>query len=141
MLKVLIDTNVYISAILFGGKPKVILEELISGKIIGYISDSILKEIEETLKKPKFKLSEEFISIVLSEIESLTEKIVNISLKDYAGLRDRDDYHILESAISAKVDYLITGDQDLLVLKNLKSLKIISPEQYLSLDSSGASSV
>ncbi|WP_024864136.1 putative toxin-antitoxin system toxin component, PIN family, partial [Leptospira licerasiae] len=110
MLKVLIDTNVYISAILFGGKPKVILEELISGKIIGYISDSILKEIEETLKKPKFKLSEEFISIVLSEIESLTEKIVNISLKDYAGLRDRDDYHILESAISAKVDYLITGD-------------------------------
>ncbi|MCR1795918.1 putative toxin-antitoxin system toxin component, PIN family [Leptospira sp. id769339] len=140
MHKVLLDTNVYISAILFGGKPRLILEELISGKVIGYISDSILKEVELTLKKPKFKLTEEFISVILSEIEQITEKTTNISLSDYSGLRDRDDYHILESSLSAKVDYLITGDQDLLVLGNLKSLKIVSPEQYLNIDSEGASS-
>ncbi|EQA38685.1 toxin-antitoxin system toxin component, PIN family [Leptospira inadai serovar Lyme str. 10] len=140
MQKVLLDTNVYISAILFGGKPRIILEELISGKVIGYISNSILKEIELTLKKPKFKLNEEFISIILSEIELITKKTANISLSDYSGLRDRDDYHILESALAAKVDYLITGDQDLLVLYNLKSLKIVSPEQYLNLDSEGETS-
>ncbi|MGJ4746521.1 putative toxin-antitoxin system toxin component, PIN family [Leptospira sp. SA-E8] len=135
MLKVLLDTNIYISAILFGGKPKAILEELISGKVIGYISDSILKEIEETFRKPKFKLSDEFISIIISEITAITEKVVTTPLKEHSGLRDRDDYHILESALSAKADYLITGDQDLLVLGNIQSLKIVSPEQYLSLES------
>ncbi|MGJ4789845.1 putative toxin-antitoxin system toxin component, PIN family [Leptospira koniambonensis] len=133
MLKVLLDTNVYISAVLFGGKPKAILEELISDKVVGYISDSILKEIEETLRKPKFKLNDEFISIILTEISAITERVVAAPLKDHLGLRDRDDYHILESALSARVDYFITGDQDLLVLGNIESLKIISPEQYLSL--------
>ncbi|MCH5432621.1 putative toxin-antitoxin system toxin component, PIN family [Leptospira interrogans] len=73
------------------------------------ISDSILTEIEKILKEPKFKLNKDFFSIVISEIESIAQRTVNISLKDDSSLRDRDDYHILESAISAKVDYLITG--------------------------------
>ncbi|WP_061243889.1 putative toxin-antitoxin system toxin component, PIN family [Leptospira interrogans] len=73
------------------------------------ISDSILTKIEKALKEPKFKLNKEFISIVTSEIKSIAQRAVNISLKDDSSLRDRDDYHILKSAISAKVDYLITG--------------------------------
>ncbi|RHX83571.1 putative toxin-antitoxin system toxin component, PIN family [Leptospira stimsonii] len=132
MIKVLLDTNIYISAILFGGKPRIVLEELISGKVTGYTSDSILTEIKETLEKPKFKLDKEFILIVISEIESITQRIVNVPLKDYSGLRDRDDYHILESAMSARVDYLITGDKDLLVLNKIDDLRIVSVEQYLA---------
>ncbi|TGK58194.1 putative toxin-antitoxin system toxin component, PIN family [Leptospira wolffii] len=132
MLKVLLDTNVYISVILFGGKPKLILEDLISGKVIGYISDSIVQEIEEVFRRPKFKLSEELISSILSEIIAITERIAIVPLKEQLSIRDRNDYHIIESALSAEADYLITGDQDLLVLGNIKSLRIISPEQYLT---------
>ncbi|PKA06501.1 putative toxin-antitoxin system toxin component, PIN family [Leptospira harrisiae] len=131
MLKVLLDTNIYISAILFNGKPKLVLQDLIDEVFVGYISNEILDEIEETLAKPKFKLPKDFIQFTIEEIRSSTTIIKNKPLKDYLNLRDRDDFHILESAFSANVDLLITGDKDLLTLEKIKDLKIITPDEYL----------
>ncbi|TGM01030.1 putative toxin-antitoxin system toxin component, PIN family [Leptospira yasudae] len=133
MLKVLLDTNVYISAILFKGKPRLVFQDLIDEVFSGYISREILDEIESTLSKPKFKLDDNFIQIVLSEIRDITTLIKNKPIQDYLDLRDRDDYHILESAFAAKVDYLITGDKDLLTLQKIKNFKIITPDEYLSI--------
>ena len=131
MLRVLLDTNIYISAILFNGKPKLVLQDLIDEFFIGFISNVILDEIEETLGKPKFNLPSEFIQFTISEIRNSTTLIKNKPLKDYLNLRDRDDFHILESAFSANVDYLISGDKDLLSLKKVKGFKIITPGEYL----------
>ncbi|MCW7467906.1 putative toxin-antitoxin system toxin component, PIN family, partial [Leptospira levettii] len=61
MFKVLLDTNIYISAILFNEKPKLVLQDLIDEAFVGYISNEIFDEIEETLAKPKFKLPNDFI--------------------------------------------------------------------------------
>lgn len=133
MFKILLDTNIYISAILFNGKPKIVLQDLIDEVFVGYISNEILDEIEETLFKPKFKLPNDFIQFSISEIRSATKIIKNIPLKDYLNLRDRDDFHILETAFTAKVDFLITGDKDLLTLEKIKGLKIISPDEYLKI--------
>ncbi|MCG6154019.1 putative toxin-antitoxin system toxin component, PIN family [Leptospira bandrabouensis] len=131
MFKVLLDTNIYISAILFNGKPKLVLQDLIDEVFVGYISNEILDEIEETLAKPKFKLPNDFIQFTIEEIRSATTIIKNKTLKDYLNLRDRDDFHILETAFSANVDFIITGDKDLLTLEKIKDLKIITPDEYL----------
>lgn len=131
MLRILLDTNIYISAILFKGKPRQILQELIDEKVTGYISNEILKELEDTLSKPKFKITNDFIHIVLSEIREVTKLVSITPLTNYLDLRDRDDYHILEAAYSAKVDYLITGDKDLLSLENIQEFKIVSVDEYL----------
>ncbi|MCG6150381.1 putative toxin-antitoxin system toxin component, PIN family [Leptospira levettii] len=131
MLKILLDTNIYISAILFNGKPKLVLQDLIDETFVGYISSEILDEIEETLTKPKFKLPNDFIQFSLGEIRNSTTIIKNKPLKDYLNLRDRDDFHILETAFSANVDFIITGDKDLLTLEKIKGLKIITPDEYL----------
>ncbi|MCG6162077.1 putative toxin-antitoxin system toxin component, PIN family [Leptospira bandrabouensis] len=131
MFKVLLDTNIYISAILFNGKPKLVLQDLIDEAFVGYISNEILDEIEETLTKPKFKLPNDFIQFSLGEIRNSTTIIKNKPLKDYLNLRDRDDFHILETAFSANVDFIITGDKDLLTLEKIKGLKIITPDEYL----------
>lgn len=48
-------------------------------------------------------------------------------------LKDRVDYHILESTFAAKVDYLITGDKDLLTFKKIKNFNVITPDEYLLL--------
>ncbi|MCW7494806.1 putative toxin-antitoxin system toxin component, PIN family [Leptospira sp. 2 VSF19] len=133
MLKVLLDTNIYISAILFNGKPKLVLQDLIDEAFVGYISNEILDEIEETLTKPKFKLPKDFIQFTIEEIRNVTAIIKNKPLKDYLNLRDRDDFHILETAFSANVDFIITGDKDLLTLEKIKSLKIITPDEYLKI--------
>jgi len=131
MLRILLDTNVYLSAILFNGKPRQILQELVDEKITGYISNEILKELEDTLSKPKFRLTNDFTQIVLSEIREVTKIVSIIPLTNYLDLRDRDDYHILEAAYSAKVDFLITGDTDLLSLEKIQDFKIVSPDEYL----------
>lgn len=131
MLRILIDTNIYISAVLFQGKPRNVVQDLIEEKFIGYISSEILKEIEDTLFKPKFGLKGEFIQLVISEIRDINKIIKNVPIKDYLNLRDRNDYHILESAFSANVDFLITGDKDLLSLEKIPNFRIISPDEYL----------
>jgi putative PIN family toxin of toxin-antitoxin system len=131
MLRILLDTNVYVSAILFNGKPREILQDLVDEKIKVYISNEILEELENTFSKPKFKLTNDFIQIVLSEIREITQLVIITPLNNYLDLRDRNDYHILEAAYSTKVDYLITGDKDLLSLAKIKDFKIISPDEYL----------
>ena len=131
MLRILLDTNIYISAILFKGKPRQILQELVVEKVTGYISNEILKELEDTLSKPKFRLTNDFIQIILSEIREVTKLVSITPLNNYLDLRDRDDYHILEAAFSAKVDYLITGDKDLLSLEKIQEFKIVSVDEYL----------
>jgi len=131
MIRILLDTNVYVSAILFNGKPRLILEEIIEEKVFAFISNDILKEFEDTLSKPKFKLTNDFIQIVVSEIRDITKLTNTTPLNNYLDLRDRDDYHILEAAYSAKVDYLITGDKDLLSLKKIREFNIVNPEEYL----------
>jgi len=131
MLRILLDTNIYISAILFKGKPRQILQELVDEKVTGYISNEILKELEDTLSKPKFRLTNDFIQIILSEIREVTKLVSITPLNNYLDLRDRDDYHILEAAFSAKVDYLITGDKDLLSLEKIQEFKIVSVDEYL----------
>ena len=131
MLRILLDTNVYISAILFKGKPRQILQELVDERVTAFTSNEILKELEDTLSKPKFKLTNDFVQIVLTEIRDITKLISTSPLKNYLDLRDRNDYHILEAAFSAKIDYLITGDKDLLSLKKISEFKIVSPEEFL----------
>jgi putative PIN family toxin of toxin-antitoxin system len=131
MLRILLDTNVYISAILFKGKPRQILQELVDERVTAFTSNEILKELEDSLSKPKFKFTNDFVQIVLTEIRDITKLISTSPLKNYLDLRDRNDYHILEAAFSAKIDYLITGDKDLLSLKKISEFKIVSPEEFL----------
>jgi putative PIN family toxin of toxin-antitoxin system len=131
MLRILLDTNIYVSAILFKGKPRLVLQELVDERVLAFISNEILNELEDTLSKPKFKLNNDFVQIVLSEIRDITKLITISPLNSYLELRDRNDYHILEAAYSAKVDFLVTGDKDLLSLKKIPDFKIVPPEEFL----------
>ncbi|EMO77160.1 putative toxin-antitoxin system toxin component, PIN family [Leptospira kirschneri str. 200801925] len=81
-----LNTNIYISAILFKGKPRFVFQDLIDEFFTGYISREILDEIESTLSKTKFKLDDN----VLSEIRNIITLIKNKPIQDYLELRDRD---------------------------------------------------
>lgn len=83
------------------------------------------------MTRPKFKLPKDFIQFSLEEIRNDTTFIKNKSLKHYFNLRDRDDFDILETAFSANVDFIITGEKDLLLLEKIKGLKIVTPYEYL----------
>ena len=130
-IRAVIDTNVIISALLFGGLPEKVLSLVISKKIELILSPSIRDEIERVLLDPKFSLSTKEVSILLSAIDKVTtfvlpsEKITIIKRKD-------SDNRILEAAVCGNANYIVTGDkQDLLPLKKYLSILIISPKQFL----------
>jgi putative PIN family toxin of toxin-antitoxin system len=71
MLKVVLDTNVLISGILFGGKPRQILEKAIRGEIRLCLSEPILEELKGVLQRSKFDYSPEMIQLILTELTGL----------------------------------------------------------------------
>ncbi|OHD67835.1 MAG: putative toxin-antitoxin system toxin component, PIN family [Spirochaetes bacterium RBG_16_49_21] len=132
MLKVVLDSNIFISGIIFGGKPRKIINLIIEGKIRLYISSDILLEIKEVLERDKFGFSQTITQQIIFEIESLSY-LVTPKNKHSIVSRDGDDNIIIDCAVEAKADYIITGDNDLLSLKEYKSTKIINASELISL--------
>ena len=132
MAKVVLDSNIYISGIIFGGNPRKIIDLIIEGKIKSYISSDILDEIKEVLERDKFRFTPDITQQIIIEIESLSEFVIP-KIKHSAVNRDFDDNKIIDCAIESKADYIITGDDDLLSLKEYKSIKIINAFDFINI--------
>ena len=132
-MRIVLDSNVLISAFLWGGKPKVVLDGVFKGKNQLFISKEILDEISEVLLRDKFKIEKQIISLFLHEIEE-TSELVFPSGKICDIVRDSDDHAILECALEADAEVIITGDKDLLVLKTFKNIKILHVSGFLDLE-------
>jgi putative PIN family toxin of toxin-antitoxin system len=130
MLKVVLDTNVLISAILFGGKPKKILEKAIHGEIRLCLSEPILEELSGVLRRSKFDYSLEKVQTLLTELTSIAD-FVNPSQIIRLVLEDPDDNRILECAVEAKASYIITGDFHLLKLSRYRDIEIVNAFTFL----------
>lgn len=129
MLKIVLDSNIYISAAVFGGKPKTLFEFITKNSFfLLFVSNEIKTEVIEALQI-KFGFTVEEINIFLnlawSNARYLDPKIdVNFS-------RDPKDNHILALAIEAKADFILTGDKDLLVLDKINNIPIVTPSDFL----------
>ncbi len=130
MLKVVLDTNVLISAILFGGKPRRILEKAIRGEIRLCLSEPILEELSGVLRRSKFDYSLEKVQTLLTELTSIAD-FVNPSQIIRLVLEDPDDNRILECAVEAKANYIITGDFHLLKLSRYRDIEIVNAFTFL----------
>jgi len=130
MLKVVLDTNVLISAILFGGKPRQILEKAIRGQIRLCISKSILDELKGVLQRSKFDNSPEMIEVILTELTGVSD-FVNVSMTIDVVLEDPEDNRILECAVEAEANYIVTGDFHLLRLSKYRNIELVNPGTFL----------
>ena len=133
-LKVVLDTNVLISALLFQGELSKLLLPLKKGAYILLFSEGTLSELIKVLHYPKFALTEEEIDYIF-QFEILPySKMIKITFKiDEKICKDRDDQKFLELAISGKADYLVSGDTDLLELKEFETIKILSSAEFLEI--------
>lgn len=127
-IKVVLDTNILVSAIVFGGIPKKILDLVLKEKFIGVTSTSLMAELSEVVHK-KFPFRE-------SDLEYLEEQImVDFEIvkprKILRVARDGDDNRVLEAAVEGGCEFIITGDEDLLDLKSYKEIKIMTPAEFL----------
>jgi|SRR3989344_5150464 len=129
-IKVVLDTNILISAIAFGGKPKDVLDLVLEERIIAITSPILLAEFKEIYRK-KFPLLEEDFELTIKNIEEIFGIIQPIKTLDL--LRDNDDNRVLEAALEGNCDYIVTGDKDLLELKSYKVIQIVTAEQFLKI--------
>ena len=130
MLKVVLDTNVLISAVLFGGNPRKILYRVIRGNIKLCISEQIIDELKRVLKRPKFGFSPEIIQLIVNELIMLSEFIIPRIKIDVIQV-DPEDNKILECATEGGANYIITGDIHLLELQSFKEIKIVNPAKFI----------
>jgi len=130
LISLVLDTNIYISAFIFSGNARKVLDMAIENKVNIFISDDILAEIKKVLQREKFSLSNSYIYSILGEIETIT-KIVYPGRELNDICRDRDDHIILECAEKSNADIIITGDKDLLVLQKYLNTQIVSPADFL----------
>ena len=131
MNKVVFDTNIYISALGFGGIPDRLLEMATgSGRqFILYTSTDILKEIMRVLGSEKFQFSEEEIADYISVIDDAAD-VINPGIR-LNVIEHEPDNRILECAVKAKADYIVSGDKHLRALKEYKGIRSITPAQFL----------
>ena len=131
-MKLVLDTNIFISAFYWGGNSKKIINRIIEGIDELYITDQIINEISNVMKRAKFNTENKTIEGYIKTIEKSGKKIF-IQGKIKGICRDKDDDDKIECAVLSHADYLITGDDDLLILKNYEKTKIITQREYLNI--------
>ena len=129
-MKIVCDTNILISGILFGGKPREILRLCSSGTVVNCISPDILKEVEEVLLRPKFGLKETQVYEIIRLFRD-TFTLVSPDRRLSVVTADPDDNRILEAALATKADVIVSGDAHLLDLVNWKGIPVISADTFL----------
>ena len=129
VLTVVIDTNIYISAIFWNGKPREVIDLGRQGKIVIFTSVDIENEIARKLKT-KFKLAEEDVNQILLDFSTFTLP-VKIKKQLIVVQDDPDDSKFIECALECKTDYIVSGDTHLLNLKEYEGIRIVNAADFL----------
>ncbi|MFH1288169.1 MAG: putative toxin-antitoxin system toxin component, PIN family [bacterium] len=128
--KVVIDTNIIVSAFGWHGNPEKVLHLVSNGDIINFISFEMLNELKRVIAYPKIGFPKDLQAEIL---ETIFTNSTEIEVKESVIIidDDPDDNMVLSCAISAEVDFIISGDKHLLNLKKFKGIKILTPEEFL----------
>ena len=126
-MRIVLDTNVLIAAFITRGACSDLFEHCVRQHQL-IISDFILNELRHHLSG-KFKYSEQAVEEVTSLLKSKIELVVPTAL-ELAVCRDPDDDFILGTAIAGNAECIVTGDKDLLVIKQFRMIDIIHPSEF-----------
>jgi putative PIN family toxin of toxin-antitoxin system len=131
-MKIVIDSNIFVSSFFWKGNPRKVFDRVIDGFDELYITDEILNEIKNVMSRKKFDIKRHEIDDYINIIEQFSQKIIHDNEFENIS-RDKDDNIILKCGLESKANYIITGDNDLLVLKEYKFIKIVNPKEYLEI--------
>lgn len=122
-MKVVIDTNIFVSSF-FGGNPKKVIDHWKDGKIVLCLSGEILEEYVEVLSRLGLEGEKE-----LDELLALFGKGLNIQFTRKTSRLSK----FIECAVALEADYIISGDKALMNVGRYKKIKILSPQDFLKI--------
>jgi uncharacterized protein len=130
LIRVTLDTNILVSAFLYSGNERKVLEAAIQGRLKSVTSPSILHELGRVLAR--LGVGEREVEGYLIGIMEVSEVSPPMRLGD-VEIRDREDVKILECAHSGETEYIVTGDEDLLSLGEYEGIKMVRSWEMLRL--------
>ena len=125
MPRIVLDTNVLVSAVITYGRPRRLLQKGIDKEFTIVTSDFILNELTTVLRRPKFKTTEDEIGKVILGILGAGE-VVDVLSRFKVIKNDPNDNAILNTAYDGRADMIVTGDKHLLMLKSFKGTTILT---------------
>lgn len=134
-MKICLDTNVLMSGIFWDGTPGKIVEHWIDGDLSVVVSDVILEEYLEVLLRFGQKLKSDTYLIKTWE-DTIIKKSILIDIKEANSqklCRDADDEKFIHPTLLSHINYLVSGDKDLLILSGQVSAPVINPKNFLSI--------
>jgi len=133
-MNVVLDANIFISAYIWHGNPETILDRIVVGKDALFFTDKIIGELDEIIKRPKFNRHKEQIDYIVGDIKKYGKKVaVSPKYRIKGVCRDPGDDKYIECALAAGADYIISGDRDLLDIKEYGGVKIVNARDYLDI--------
>lgn len=128
-MRLVLDTNVLVSAFLWNGIPGRLIELAGEKEIDLYTSRTLLVELSEVLHRRKFTKPVQATGFTAIEIvkhyQRLAHRVTVRQLTQQIS-RDADDDQVLACALAAKADFIVSGDKDLLTLKAFRKIPIVS---------------
>ncbi|MFN7510168.1 MAG: putative toxin-antitoxin system toxin component, PIN family [Betaproteobacteria bacterium] len=131
-MRAVIDTNVLLAALLWRGPPHALLEQVRAGTLSMVSSPALLAELADVIGRAKFDAilvkTNTSRERSLAQVRQLADVIEPPPLREPV-CRDPDDDQVLALALAAKVDLIVSGDNDLLSLGSFEGIPIVAPAQ------------
>lgn len=134
MINIVLDTNVLISALIKSGKPRALVFGLVRKRAQLILSRDILEEFAEVAGDPIIRkyVDEDEVIRFLRAIGSIA-KIVRVRSRFKVVKQDPDDDSILRTAYDSRAEYVVSGDEHLLALKEFRGIRIVTVSEMLKL--------
>ena len=133
-MRVVLDTNIVASALLWGGTPERLIEAAGDGHLELVTSEALLAELAGILGRAKFaaKLRQKNLSAaeIVARYREIAETVEDAPI-DEAALRDPDDAAVLACALAARAEAIVSGDDDLHALGTYQGIPVLTPAECL----------
>ena len=131
-MKIVLDSNIFISSFYWAGNPRKVFDRVTNGLDELFITREVINEIASVMAREKFITKIDEINEYIKIIKNYSINIMSKNdPKDIS--RDKGDNKILQCGVDGNVEFIITGDDDLLVLKEYNKIKIVNPAEYLKI--------
>ena len=131
MIRVVVDTNVFISSF-FGGKPRKVIDLWKSGEVVLCLSKPIVNEYIEVLRRLELQNEKEIDELLGLFAHGFHVVFTAKTPKLYVVEKDPDDNMFIECAVALKAEFVITGDKALKAIQEYMNIKIVSPKEFLN---------
>lgn len=134
MLRAVIDTNTWVSGLIWSGAPRRLIEVVLNGDVLSLTSQSLNLEFARVLGYPRIEkalLKRGFSCDDLAAQFAFLNQVVEVTPLAQRASRDPDDDAVLACALAARADFIVSGDQDLLVIEQWAGIPILTAAQAL----------